>query len=231
MADYNHLESACLFYAVPLTPLRAALRRFHDDMVADAPDAKAGIHGLGVFYTVQSPERFVLRDGIVYKVASRTVVKLRPPHRAAVALDESPVVDVGFNVAGDVEKDYVIRSTGRDDQFEVVFPSGEAGNPFHLTYHVLNGVKTYVLANSVYTDTQIAAVNDVLFNASDELQHLRFSHDLRSFYRSGSPPDIALGAPGWFAECDDSSYKSIDDVTYGKEATSHCRQRALTITD
>ena len=227
MAKYNHLEEACMHYSVHLTPLRAALRRFNANMIAEGETAKAGIHGLGVFYVSENVERFVVLDGRVFRVAARNVVKLRPPHVPSNILRECPGIDLSWSAQGGLRSWYYFQSSSRASQFKAVAPSDIFGNQWNLTYNKWRGQPSYVFADSSYTSEQIDAVEGVQLDSEELITAVRFEHSLTSFIRSSDPNPVALGLPDWVAILDDNSQGTLLDPLTGAETTAHIRSRAL----
>lgn len=227
MPDYSHLLQSLLNWSVPATPVRAALREFYQRMVEDDPGATSGVRGLGVFYTHQTKERFVIRDGVVWKVPSRRVVKLRPPKAAAIELEESPDVAVSFQTTGAVNDTYRFKSSDRDGQFVCTAPTELVDDVWNLTYNCWKGQPSYVFGNSDMSQSEIDNLDSWYSGAGASVLALRIEHSLTTVWHRVSPGTLVVGLIEWSAECDDGIVRSLLDVSGDNEVSAHVRARAL----
>lgn len=225
----NHLTSAWINYGLSPVASRMALRDMVAGLLADGPGATLGVHGLGVFYCLRTKERFVIRDGVVYRCPQRDVIKLRPAKADVTELDESPDVRISFETTFSGDNDYAFTSTSRAGQFVATAPTAIIDDVWRLFYSVVDGLPGYGLGDSSLSDSDIAACASYYDDTPNAISCVRLEHSLGTIMRRTNPSGGAFGKPIISAECSDASTNDIYDAVYGGEVSAHFRSRALTL--
>jgi hypothetical protein len=230
----NHLIRNAIAVGIDAVSLRAVLRETRTDLIADGPGANLGVHDFGVLYVHRNAQRFVVRDGKVFDVPQRDVLKLRPEKSVPDELTESDDVrieqDFDFG-SGNVA--WHFKSTSRANRFEVVLPTAHAGNDYDFVRDDELGVQTYVLAKFDMPDYNLQNIAGIAHNpTTKEVFGIRYTRDLRSM--TAQPSGVAhVAIANLVVEADVSTVglKRITDTTYGAEALAWLRQRAIDIAD
>lgn len=225
----NHLTTAWISYGLSPITSRAALRDMVTGLLLDGPGASLGVHGLGVFYVLTQKERFVIRDGVVFRVPERDVIKLRPAKGDADELDESPDVRIAFQYAVSSEGEYAFESTSRTGQFVATSPVNIVDDVWRLVYAKIDGIPGYGFGDNSLTDEEIAAVPNWTAGDPQDVLAVRLEHSLLNIVPTLEPGLSSFGHLVISAECDDATLAQLDDVSYGREVSAHFRSRSLTV--
>lgn len=223
----NRLEERAIHNGIQMVPLRKTLREMAALLIADGPGSTAGVHDVGVFYAQLMSKRYVIRDGIVYEVPERTVLKLRPAKAATTELDESDDVRLACKHVYTADKDFSFKSTTTAGQFVLQLPSARANEVWKLFRHEFNGRPTYVFAHDSLSQTAMKAIDEPYFDGFDEWQGARLEHSCDAWQSAVNANGYSLSSPTVSAEVSGGGVFGITDLTNGKEALAHFRARAL----
>lgn len=230
----NPLEQAMIRRGIAMPALRDGLKKFRTDLIANGVGATTGVHDFGVFYVHRNVQRYVVRDGKVFDVPQRDVVKLRPEKANVTQLTESDDVRIEMPIDfGSGSNLWRWKSTSRANQFLVTAPSQYLNDPFDLVRDFNNGEQTYVLVLGTEPDATVTSVEQITVNgAGDAPLAIRFTKTLKALREAPlTSGDTPTGQPKFEAEVDAGGLKLLTDATYGREVKAWCRQRAIDISE
>jgi len=225
----NNLALALIRYGIDPTGARAALREFHQSLIAAGPGASCGVHDVGVFFTQQQAARFIMRDDQVFSVPSRLVVKLRPSGQDATLLTESPLVRISIQISNATYYDWQFDSTSRSNRFSVVLPTDLVGDVWHFVRVVVDGTRSYVLCKNSFTGA-LDAGEDLQTDGPGGLPvFFRWTARLNNRpFKTGTGNPGVVGRQFTARVADDTATGNAytgDD--HGREALAWFRQRAI----
>lgn len=217
-----------------MVALRTTLRKTHDEMIAAGPGARLGVRDFGVFYVQRMSQRYVVRDGKVFEVPERDVLKLRPPGADPTELTEVDDLRINQDIdfgAGSIPWNF--KSTSRANRFEVVLPNTYAGNAYDFVRDPFQNETSYVLAKSTLSDTDLSNTQGIFHVVStDEVLAIRYSKSLRSVTQQAPGGEWGeLGNMTFSADLPTVGFKSLADPTYYRLVLAWFRQRAIDIAD
>lgn len=230
----NHLIRHAISYGIDAITLRATLRGMHDDLIADGPGASLGVHGLGVFYVYRNVQRYVVRDGRVFDVAQRDVLKLRPQKSVPDELTESDDVRITVVFQASPSRTWTWQSTSRAGRFSVTSPATWSGTNHDFVRQVYRGNPSYVMVRNDISDATISTCESAIWSPTDnELFAVRFDNDMRSVHcgqgvNQNHPADL----PTVLADTDSvGPLTDLLDPSGGREVKAWICQRAIAISD
>lgn len=223
----SRIEERMVKNGIPMPAFRKAMREAAELMIADGDGTTAGIHDVGVFYAQLLQERYVIRNNIVYEIAERTVLKLRPPKGDVTELAESDDVRMGCFHVYTADLEYQFTSASRAAQFVLQLPTGRQGESWKLYRQTVDGKPSYVFGLASLGETTLAGVVDPLFGTGDEWTAARMEHSCDAWQSAVDANGFSVSSPMVSAETDGLIVHGIGDPVEGKQALAHWRSRAL----
>lgn len=171
----NQLAMLAIRRGIDPTPLRDVFRQLRIDMIAGGPGTSIGIEGFGVFFVQHSPERFVMRDGLVFKIPERDEIKLRPSKATVELLAESEMVELATVLQGPIDPAWVWQSTSRASRFTLVLPLAFAGLTYEWVRIKMDGQRRYCMVEEGFLPTGLDLGHDMQVAGGDHIGMLRFT--------------------------------------------------------
>lgn len=230
----NDIEQNLIRVGIDMVAFRTGMRGAHDDMIAAGAGTTAGIHDFGVFYVQDLDERFVMRDGDVYHLPQRTVLKLRPGRSSPTKLDESNLVRLTWAFSPPSSSLYVFDSTSRSGRFVTTASGVDSGQDFALVRDVYKNQQSLVMARSDISDADLQNTTSQRWSTSpDELLALRIDFQLQTMADgAGIGLDKKTDAMSFTARIDSGGIQVADrGSTDGREAIAWVRQRSIDISE